>query len=295
MATFQDINSFDWTSIIPAQQQQPQQQPLQLQLPQQDRLVKPEEDWFNRILVSEQQQQQSQSSTNATNTTVNTAATSPLEFSSLFDIQEREFDEESLFSNSNLTSMDNSPLIKAEEFSQSLFIPKLDLQASNFQLQQPQQQQLEQGRNLSVCSSIADFSEADGPATTTTATGVAGETKKPKKKRAPRKRLTPHQKQAHNKIEKRYRININAKIAGLQQIIPWVSNEKTAFETGEGATGAQENSSGDDAVPKLNKSMILEKATSYILHLQENERLMTEKLETLRNKVLELGGDLSQL
>lgn len=52
------------------------------------------------------------------------------------------------------------------------------------------------------------------------------------KKRAPRKRLTPFQKQAHNKIEKRYRININTKIARLQQIIPWVASEQTCFRSG---------------------------------------------------------------
>ncbi|KAH3685420.1 hypothetical protein WICPIJ_003605 [Wickerhamomyces pijperi] len=286
MATYQDINAFDWSSIIPSQPQAAQPQPV----PQQVKLNNNDEEWFNRFLVSGQQTQAS--STNVTNTTVNTASTSPLEFSSLFDIQDREYDEESLFSNSNLTSVDNSPIIKAEEFSQSLFIPKLDLDSNNFQLQQIPTAE----RNFSVCSS--DLSESEQAAlATTSATTAAGsaDTKKPKKKRAPRKRLTPHQKQAHNKIEKRYRININAKIAGLQQIIPWVSNEKTAFETGEGSSNLDSAAAAnDDAVPKLNKSMILEKATSYILHLQENERIMNDKLALLKSKVMELGGDVSQ-
>ena len=81
--------------------------------------------------------------------------------------------------------------------------------------------------------------------------------------------MTESQKKAHNKIEKRYRININAKIAGIQKIIPWVAFEKTAFETGE------ENETEAEAKnnTRLNKSMILEKATEYILHLQKGRRI----------------------
>ncbi|CUS20814.1 LAQU0S01e15236g1_1 [Lachancea quebecensis] len=105
-------------------------------------------------------------------------------------------------------------------------------------------------------------------------------------KRAPRKRLTAHQKQAHNKIEKRYRININTKIAKLQQIIPWVASEETAFEVGETSRG---NTRGGEAVatatPKLNKSMILEKAVDYILYLQNNERLYEMEVQRLKKEV----------
>ncbi|KAM3163259.1 BHLH domain-containing protein [Lachancea thermotolerans] len=107
-----------------------------------------------------------------------------------------------------------------------------------------------------------------------------------RKKRAPRKRLTAHQKQAHNKIEKRYRININTKIAKLQQIIPWVASEETAFEVGETSRG---NSRGGESVatatPKLNKSMILEKAVDYILYLQNNERLYEMEVQRLKKEV----------
>ncbi|EGW32471.1 uncharacterized protein SPAPADRAFT_61540 [Spathaspora passalidarum NRRL Y-27907] len=104
------------------------------------------------------------------------------------------------------------------------------------------------------------------------------------KKRAPRKKLTDSQKKAHNKIEKRYRININAKIAGIQKIIPWVAYEKTAFETGEQASDIDANCA------RLNKSMILEKATDYILYLQQKEIQMTEENKRLKEQVLSLGG-----
>lgn len=142
--------------------------------------------------------------------------------------------------------------------------------------------------------------------------------------RPQRKRLTPHQKQAHNKIEKRYRININTKIARLQQIIPWVSSEQTAFEvsdsvvrpvaedrsvvssmTGspnlmEGANANDNNSNNNNngnnttgtgagtGSTRLNKSMILEKAVDYILYLQNNERLYEMEVARLRQEVQEL-------
>lgn len=146
-----------------------------------------------------------------------------------------------------------------------------------------------------------------------------------KRKRAPRKRLTPYQKQAHNKIEKRYRININTKIAKLQQIIPWVSSEQTAFEVSDmlkkrememgninenNRSHANFIDTGAPSVPgsspssiatityspprssstsanstKLNKSMILEKAVDYILYLQNNERLYEMEVQRLKAEI----------
>ncbi|KAK6203230.1 helix-loop-helix DNA-binding domain-containing protein [Scheffersomyces amazonensis] len=111
-----------------------------------------------------------------------------------------------------------------------------------------------------------------------------------KKRRAPRKRLTDSQKQAHNKIEKKYRININAKIAGLQQIIPWVAYEKTAFETGQQDNDEEMNSN----CARLNKSIILEKAIDYILYLQKNEKKIISQNQLLKSEVVRLGGDASR-
>ncbi|QID85685.1 Ty-mediated expression protein [Saccharomyces pastorianus] len=115
------------------------------------------------------------------------------------------------------------------------------------------------------------------------------------KKRAPRKRLTPFQKQAHNKIEKRYRININTKIARLQQIIPWVASEQTAFEVGDSVKKQDEDGNETAAATplpataatstKLNKSMILEKAVDYILYLQNNERLYEMEVQRLKSEI----------
>ncbi len=277
MTTFADINSFDWSSMLSDIQQQrstmnstttnnnqfpmsstiqPKQeffavQQQQQQLTQQPSPVSSDDNdmWFDNFLA-EGENQSNNSSSNTTTTT------SPLEFSSLFDVDDKNDDRESLFS-STVTSLDNTPLIKAEEMNQQ--IPNMDL---------------------------SDVQQDASSSTTTTPAST--ETKKPKKKRAPRKRLTAHQKQAHNKIEKRYRININAKIAGLQQIIPWVASEKTAFETGDGIKIEQ-----DGEVPRLNKSMILEKATAYILHLQESDVKLKEENEKLRREVERLGGNVN--
>lgn len=113
-----------------------------------------------------------------------------------------------------------------------------------------------------------------------------------RRKRTPRKKLTDTQKQAHNKIEKKYRTNINAKIAGLQQIIPWVAFEKTAFDAGTVKMESSEDMNSNSNAAKLNKSMILEKATDYILQLQRNELDLNQQIERLRQQVLSLGGQL---
>lgn len=83
-----------------------------------------------------------------------------------------------------------------------------------------------------------------------------------KRKRSSRKRLTETQKEAHNKVEKKYRVNINAKINCLQTVIPWLR--------------------GDQDVPfdaKVNKSVILEKAYDYIVHLQAENGKLKGQLE----------------
>jgi len=301
MTTFADINSFDWSSMLSDIQEQrsnmnttataapnntnqlpmtstvnPKQefyasQQQQQQLTQQPSPVSSDDNdiWFDNFLnedgTLENEGINGQSTRSSLSSNNTTTTTSPLEFSSLFDVDQNNDDRESLFS-SNVTSLDNSPLIKAEEMNQQ--IPKLDL--------------IQQDGGDAETTGAVQSNQSD------TTLVPSSEAKKSKKKRAPRKRLTPHQKQAHNKIEKRYRININAKIAGLQQIIPWVASEKTAFETGDGIKIEQDGTE----VPRLNKSMILEKATSYILHLQESDLKLKEENEKLRREVERLGGNV---
>ncbi|CCE64485.1 hypothetical protein TPHA_0H02820 [Tetrapisispora phaffii CBS 4417] len=117
------------------------------------------------------------------------------------------------------------------------------------------------------------------------------------KRKYARKKLTDHQKEAHNKIEKRYRNNINTKITQLQQIIPWVASEQTSFVADEynednvsqdnlnNIQFAQMNDITGGETPRLNKSMILEKAVDYILYLQNNERLYELEVQRLKMEV----------
>ncbi|CCD26290.1 basic helix-loop-helix domain-containing protein NDAI_0H01160 [Naumovozyma dairenensis CBS 421] len=99
-----------------------------------------------------------------------------------------------------------------------------------------------------------------------------------------RKRLTLDQKQAHNKIEKRYRININTKISQVtNKYIPWLASEQPAFEVGESVKKEQQLKKLSKT--RLNKSMILEKAVDYILYLQDNQNLFEMEVQRLRNEV----------
>lgn len=83
----------------------------------------------------------------------------------------------------------------------------------------------------------------------------------PKKKRCSRRRLTDTQKEAHNKVEKKYRVNINLKINSLQTIIPWFSKGKDACMD-----------------MKVNKSVILEKAFDYIVYLKAENASLKSRL-----------------
>lgn len=80
------------------------------------------------------------------------------------------------------------------------------------------------------------------------------------RKRSARKKLTDNQKVAHNKIEKKYRTNINEKIFGLNDLIV------ASFRCKE---------NGENGRP--NKSKILEHAASYIKHLKRTVFQLREK------------------
>ncbi|ODV85644.1 hypothetical protein CANARDRAFT_188263, partial [[Candida] arabinofermentans NRRL YB-2248] len=89
-----------------------------------------------------------------------------------------------------------------------------------------------------------------------------------------KKPMTTIQRKAHNKIERKYRININSKIASLQKLVPWMSNENVAFEVDSTSKEESEliQSCGKDG-KRLNKSMILDVVTKYLVHLKdENDK-----------------------
>lgn len=86
----------------------------------------------------------------------------------------------------------------------------------------------------------------------------------------------PVKKSAHNMIEKRYRTNLNDKIAALRDSVPSLRIMSKSAR-GEDTTGDREELHGLTPAHKLNKATVLSKATEYIRHLEKrNNRLMEE-------------------
>ncbi|KAJ9151283.1 Sterol regulatory element-binding protein 1 [Pleurostoma richardsiae] len=86
----------------------------------------------------------------------------------------------------------------------------------------------------------------------------------------------PVKKTAHNMIEKRYRTNLNDKIAALRDSVPSLRIMSKSAR-GEDTTEDREELHGLTPAHKLNKATVLSKATEYIRHLEKrNNRLMDE-------------------
>ncbi|CCF36296.1 helix-loop-helix DNA-binding domain-containing protein [Colletotrichum higginsianum] len=86
----------------------------------------------------------------------------------------------------------------------------------------------------------------------------------------------PVKKTAHNMIEKRYRTNLNDKIAALRDSVPSLRIMSKSAR-GEDTTEDREELHGLTPAHKLNKATVLSKATEYIRHLEKrNNRLCDE-------------------
>ncbi|KAK4179396.1 hypothetical protein QBC36DRAFT_75733 [Triangularia setosa] len=86
----------------------------------------------------------------------------------------------------------------------------------------------------------------------------------------------PVKKTAHNMIEKRYRTNLNDKIAALRDSVPSLRIMSKSAR-GEDTTEDREELHGLTPAHKLNKATVLAKATEYIRHLEKrNNRLIDE-------------------
>lgn len=96
----------------------------------------------------------------------------------------------------------------------------------------------------------------------------------------------PKPKRAHNVIEKRYRANLNEKIAELRDSVP-------ALRAAKSASG---NAVDDDDVPasKLNKASILSKATGYIRHLEIRNKRLDEENMALKNRMKQVDKAADQ-
>lgn len=111
-------------------------------------------------------------------------------------------------------------------------------------------------------------------------------------------------KSAHNMIEKRYRNNLNDKIAALRDSVPALRVMVHRLEPASGAGGGGGAQNGSDAdedeqqqqhaaedlgglmpAHKLNKATILGKATEYIMHLERRNRNLARENAALQSRV----------
>jgi hypothetical protein len=106
-------------------------------------------------------------------------------------------------------------------------------------------------------------------------------------------------KRPHNVIEKRYRANLNEKIAELRDSVPSLRVSKKTVQDADCVEDEEEDLDGLTPTNKLNKASILTKAVEYIRHLEiRNKKLddenvaLKERLHTL-DKVLLSGGNSS--
>ncbi|RCI01011.1 hypothetical protein CU097_015208 [Rhizopus azygosporus] len=107
-----------------------------------------------------------------------------------------------------------------------------------------------------------------------------------------------HKKTAHNAIERRYRNNINDRIAELKNAVPALLYAKVKDNNGRKRKNDEEDDGEDgeeylDGVAvatKLNKATILRKATEYINHLKKTGEDIKRENEVLQNILSQLPG-----
>lgn len=108
----------------------------------------------------------------------------------------------------------------------------------------------------------------------------------------------PEKKVAHNAIERRYRNNINDRIAELKSVVPALVHAKVKTGMKRSQANEDEDDDDDDAevldgvavATKLNKATILRKATEYIVHLKNVAQQTKMDNTALRQIISHLPG-----
>lgn len=103
--------------------------------------------------------------------------------------------------------------------------------------------------------------------------------------------MKSEKKVAHNAIERRYRNNINARIAALRNAVPALHELRPKRPTRRGKEAPPEDLvDGVPAATKLNKATILGKATEYIRYLKGRETRLISEVAGLRELIRSLEG-----
>ena len=103
----------------------------------------------------------------------------------------------------------------------------------------------------------------------------------------------PAKKRPHNIIEKRYRANLNEKIAELRDSVPSLRVAKRA-EDAEGDDIDDDELQGLAPSNKLNKASVLTKAVEYIHHLELRTKRLDDENRFLKNRLSKLEKMISQ-
>lgn len=94
----------------------------------------------------------------------------------------------------------------------------------------------------------------------------------------------PVKKTSHNMIEKRYRNNLNDKIAALRDAVPSLRIMSKSAK-GEDTTEDRQELHGLTPAHKLNKATVLSKATEYIRHLEKRYGKLQEENQGMRERI----------
>lgn len=97
-------------------------------------------------------------------------------------------------------------------------------------------------------------------------------------------RQPPVKKAAHNMIEKRYRTNLNDKIAALRDSVPSLRVMSRTNNAGD-EDDDHEDLEGLTPAHKLNKATVLSKATEYIRHLEKRNKCLGEEVDALKARL----------
>lgn len=106
----------------------------------------------------------------------------------------------------------------------------------------------------------------------------------------PNGKKMPAKKRAHNVIEKRYRANLNEKIAELRDSVPSLRGTKNA----NGNLVDDDEADGATPANKLNKASILSKATEYIRHLEIRNKRLEDENTALKNRLRQADKAVDQ-
>ncbi|RUS20513.1 hypothetical protein BC937DRAFT_95040 [Endogone sp. FLAS-F59071] len=98
---------------------------------------------------------------------------------------------------------------------------------------------------------------------------------------------------AHNAIERRYRNNINDRIAELKNVVPALCHPKLKDKSGKNMDDDDDDDDENEidgvaAATKLNKATILRKATEYIVYLKKSNERFREENAALKNLVAQI-------